>query len=84
MLIDVIMPFVIQGLDLIFSFIFVDFLIGACLSRALLRSQKSFKTQVWITIFCGKVPVYFLQIPFKRVIVKTSEVSVGSTHFFML
>ena len=34
------MPFVIQGLDLIFSSFLVDFLISACLSRALLKSRK--------------------------------------------
>ena len=46
--------------------------------------KKSFKTQVYITIFCGKVPVYFLQVPFERVSVKTSKVSVGSTYSFLL
>ena len=59
------MPFVIQ--DVFFSSFLVDFLIGACLSRALLKSQKkSFETQVCITIFCGKIPVYFLQIFFEK------------------
>ena len=83
MLIDVFMPFVIQ--DVFFSSFLVDFLIGACLSRALLKSQKkSFETQVCITIFCGKIPVYFLQIFSERVNVKISKVSVGSTYSFLL
>ena len=43
------------------------------------KCKKSFKTQIYITIFCGKIPVYFLQILFERVSVKISKVSVGST-----
>ena len=79
------MLFVIQGLDLIFSSFFVEFLIGTCLSRVLLKSWKKVsKPKSIIIIFCGKVPVYFLQIPFERVNVKISEVSVGSTYLFSL
>ena len=46
------------------------------------KSKKSFKSQVYITISCGKVPVYFLRIPFERVNVNTSKISAGITYSF--
>ena len=84
MLIDVFKPFVIQRLDLIFSSFLVDFLSGACLSRALLESQKKFKTQARITVFCGNFPVYFLEMPYGRVNVKIPKAYEGSTFSFLL
>ena len=79
MLIDVSMPFVIQGLGLIFSSFLVDCLANWCMSikSFIEKLKKCFKTQIYITIFCGKVPGLFLmQIPFQRVNVKASKVSV--------
>ena len=45
------MPFVIQRLDLIFSSFLVDFLIGACLSRVLLKSRKKVSKPKSILLF---------------------------------
>ena len=72
------------GLGLSFFF-FTCWFSNWCMSlKGFIEKQgKSFKLQVYIIIFCGKVPVYFLQIPFERVSVKISKVSsVGSIYSF--
>ena len=71
------------GLRLNFLFFFADSLNGVYLSKLLLKNpEKSFKSKAYIIISCGKVPGYFLQIPFKRVNVKISKIYIGSIYSF--
>ena len=79
------MPFVIQGLDLIFCSFLVDFLIGACLSRVLLKSRKKVSKPKCISLFSvTKFQFISCRSLFETVNIKISKVSVGSTYSLSL